>query len=362
MSFSDLLQTRRIKNYFWYGLQGDLSKQYSSRPRYSPLLLEVEVTTKCNLSCVACARTIAPKELLGHNTSLETVQKIAPLFPYARLVSFVGPFGDPFLNPDFWKFHKIAKDAGAMTAFFTNAMAMNESHIQNVFTEKTDYVFFSIDSIRQELYEEIKTGTDYNKVMNALRRMLALKKQAKSRLPIISMNYVIQKKNVQELPDVVKFAASEGIERIWFTGIIAHNEESAENSILKIDYNYLKQIFKTTKEQAERLGVTIRLPDIFMPDKYRICCMPWQMMVVYGNGDVSACTHFRFPKPYYFYVEDGKFREGVINYPALIMGNVNDENILDIWNNKRYLELREGLKNRCAGLPCKTCYYPYGWH
>lgn len=359
---SHLLQPKRIKNYFWYGMQGDLSKQYSSRLRYFPLLLEVEVTTKCNLLCPGCARTIAPKELLGHNTSLDTIQKIAPLFPYVRLVSFVGPFGDPFLNPDFWKFHKIAKDAGARTAFFTNAMAMNETHIQRVFTEKTNYVFFSIDSIKPEVYEEIKKGTDYSKVIGILRHMVALKKQIKSRLPFILMNYVIQKKNVHELPDVVEFAAREGINRIWFTGLIVHNEENAENSILKIDYNYLKQIFKTTKKQARRFGVTIRLPEISLPDKYRICCAPWQMMVIYGNGDVSACTHFRFPKPYYFHVEDGKFCEGVINYPSLIMGNINEEHILDIWNNKKYLELRKKLKKSCAESPCKTCYYPYGWH
>lgn len=356
------LQPKRLKNYFRYFAQGNLFKQYPSELKYFPMYIEVEVTSKCNLACPGCARTIAPKELLGHHTTVETVKKIAPLFPYVRLVSFVGPFGDPFLNPNFWELHKAAKDAGARTCFFTNAVLMSEEHIQKVFTEKTDMVFISIDSIEPELYENIKRGTDYNKVMSVVRRLISLKKERGTRLPLIAINYVIQKRNVHELLQVIEFAAKEGIERVYFTGLLVHNKENVENSILKIDYNYLKEIFKQVRRHAKVFRVDVRLPEIHLPTKYRVCCAPWQQMVFYNNGDVCACTHFRFPKPYYFYVEDGQFCEGVVNYPALLMGNVNKENVLDIWNNRKYQELRKGLKSGCAELPCKTCYYPYDWH
>ncbi|MBI5892279.1 MAG: radical SAM protein [Deltaproteobacteria bacterium] len=326
------------------------------------MYVEVEVTSKCNLMCPGCARTIVPKQFLGHHTTVETVKKIAPLFPYVRLVSFVGPFGDPFLNPNFWDLHRVAKDAGARTCFFTNAMLMSEDHIQKVFTEKTDMVFISIDSIEPELYENIKRGTDYDIVMNAIRRLVSLKKERRSMLPVIAINYVIQKKNVEELPRVMEFAAKEGIERVYFTGLLVHNKESVENSILKIDRSVLQGIFEQIRRQAKALRLEARLPEIHLPTKYMTCCAPWQVMVFYNNGDVSACTHFRFPKPCFFYVKDGKFCEGVVDCPSLLMGNVNEENVLDIWNNRKYRELRKGLKNGCAELPCKACYYPYGWH
>jgi MoaA/NifB/PqqE/SkfB family radical SAM enzyme len=361
-SHFNLLQDKRLKNYFWYLAQGDLARGFSARLNYFPLFIEVEVSTNCILSCPACARSIAPKELLGQNTTLETFKKIAPLFPYARLISFVGPLGDPFLNPNFWELHKMSKESGARTAFFTNALLMNEEHIEKVFIEKTDYVFFSIDSIIPEVYEDIKKGTDYNKVIGVVRRLIHLKREFKSELPIVCMNYIIQKKNINELPKVIEFAAREGIEKVWFTGLIIHNEESIENSMFKIDYNYLSSSFKKVKILAKKLHIKIRLPQLLFPVKYRICCDPWRTMSIYYNGDVCACTHFRFSKPYYFYVENNMIRQGVINYPPLIMGNINNECVLDIWNNKKYQELRLNLKKSLAEFPCKSCYYPYGWH
>ncbi|MCK9573935.1 MAG: radical SAM protein [Candidatus Omnitrophica bacterium] len=353
---------KRINNYLKYFLNGDRLKRYATHLNYYPLFIEVEVTTNCILSCPGCARTIAPKEFLGHNTSLETMQKIEPIFHYTRLVTFVGPFGDPFMSPNFWEFHHMAKAAGSQTMFFTNAMLMNSGHIDKLFSAKTDCIGFSLDSIEPKLYESIKKGTDFNKVMNIIRGVIAAKRRFKLKKPVIAINYVIQKKNIHELSEVVKFAAKEGIEKIWFTGLICHNQESVDNSIFSIDRTRLDESVRLVKKLGKRYGVGIRLPQFNYPDVYRMCCAPWQTMSIYYNGDVCACTHFRFPKPYYFYVKGGKIIQGKIDYPALLMGNINEEGILKIWNNEKYQNLRSGIKDARANYPCRSCYYPYGWH
>ena len=65
------------------------------------------------------------------------------------------------------------------------------------------------------------------------------------------------------------------------------------------------------------------------------------------------------------HVKDGRLVQKEISYPHLLMGNILESNILDVWNNKRYTKLRRSLVTHSADrayAPCNTCYYAYGWH
>lgn len=72
--------------------------------------------------------------------------------------------------------------------------------------------------------------------------------------------------------------------------------------------------------------------------KYPRCCIPFQNMVIDADGSVTPC-------PY------------IICDPELpqVMGNVNENSILDIWNGSNYRRLRAFLLSNAGQEGCRNC-------
>jgi MoaA/NifB/PqqE/SkfB family radical SAM enzyme len=354
------MNIRSLFNLSKYFFQWKFSK-YPVRPIYYPLTIALEVTTKCNLSCLRCERQAVPQETLGHDMNMETVKKIAPIFSYAKSVSLVG-LGEPFLNPNFWTIHEMVKKSGAEVAYFSNGLLLSPENIERTFNQRTDYLFLDLDSLDSEKYKEIKGGSDLNQIIGLIREIVHRKRILKRSSPKIMVNCSVQKDTLEEMPKIVEFAARQGIDKIWFTGVMSHIPETIQLSLFQVEFKKIAQLFKITKEKASKLGVEIRLPEINPFNKACRCQEPWLVMHIFYNGDVCACCHFRCPKKYYFYVKDGKLHQDEIDYPDLVMGNVHQESVLEIWTNQKYTDLREQIKKGIYRLPCSYCYYAYGWH
>jgi len=345
-----------------YFLTQHIGKRYAGNLPYYPLSIAVEVTTKCNLGCSRCEREVVSPETLNQDTAIETIRKIAPVFDYVNSISFVSGLGEPFLNPSFWEMHQIVKSHGAKVSYFTNGQIFTEELARRTIEEKTDHVFFSVDSSNKETYEKIKNRSSFDKTLRAVNILNILKRDLKSKTPHIVFNYAFQASTIDEMPSFIKFAAGQGVSMVWFTGVIPHQEKFADQAPFNIERQKMLRIFDEVRKEAYSYEIDIRLPTIHSFKNPQICEDPWQCMFIFYNGDVCACPHFREEKEYYFYVKDKKLVQDKIKYPKLILGNVNQENILELWNNEKYQELRKGLKAGTASAPCNTCYYPYGWH
>ena len=64
----------------------------------------------------------------------------------------------------------------------------------------------------------------------------------------------------------------------------------------------------------------------------RLCTVPWTSAVVLGNGDVAACC-----------------------VPGLVMGNLNEASMQEIWNGKSYQELRATVNSDKPLPTCAAC-------
>ena len=80
----------------------------------------------------------------------------------------------------------------------------------------------------------------------------------------------------------------------------------------------------------------------FMKKKITNTCeYPWRTMVVLQDGQVTSCSHDY---------------NGSIN-----LGNVKDNNILEIWNSKKYKKMRSDFKKLKYDdySVCNKCDIPY---
>ena len=77
------------------------AKSRRVRPWNTPTHIFLEVTNRCNLSCVMCGRTHDRRykdEAFTGDISLETVRKLEPFYRSSTFVTATG-LGEPFLNP-----------------------------------------------------------------------------------------------------------------------------------------------------------------------------------------------------------------------------------------------------------------------
>lgn len=142
------------------------------------------------------------------------------------------------------------------------------------------------------------------------------------------------------------------------TDVLAVNDYTPNKNILhkirgwEIPREYWRNILfyrgVTIDYKPDRFGVTcinnagnnsgFPVPDSPLP---LFCAVPFIGMYVGWNGDCMLCC------------SDWKFE--------VILGNVLDDSLLDIWCNKRYEDIRERLLRRERNMPlCRLCDYA-GW-
>jgi len=350
---------RFLANFLFYAIQSRFRPQ---RPFYYPLTLMIEISGICNLFCDRCERSSVKNEVMGKSTSIKTIKKILPILPYAYSVYLVGGYGEAFLNPNFWRIHSLLKKTGVIVGFFTNGVLLNKKNIDKIFREQTDSVLISIDSSKKDVYEQIRKGANFEQVIRNIKRLVAEKKERKSKKPDIGLSFTFQKNTFAEMPKFLYFAKDLGVDFVSFAGMIAHKKKNIIDSPFLIEEKKIKEVFDEVEEISEQIGMPIRLPKPSI-DYDRPCCPHlWRDMIVFYNGDVSPCPYFRINKEFYFFVENRHLVQTDKHVPALIVGNINNEPITKIWRNDFYQQLRKNLNKKSSRSPCDTCYFKYGVH
>ncbi len=352
------MSARFLKNLILYAL---FHRLRLSKLPYYPLVLMIEVSGKCNFVCPRCERMIFPQSELGIHTSLETIKKVSPLFDYAYSVYFVGGLGEPFLNPEFWQIHKIAKEHGVRTGFFTNGSLLDKE-LENIFKEKVDSVLISVDSADKKTYEKIRVGGKFEKIIGNVKKLVGEKKKRNLKKPEIGLSFSYHAGTLKEMPDFVDFAYGLGVDFLSFAALIAHKPEMINESPYLVPEKTKREIFKEVEKRAKKYQLPVRLPNISISDGEELCPHLWRDLCLFYTGDICTCPYFRNDKTYYFYVDKGKIKQDVIKTPGLIAGNVNREPVLSIWNNQTYQSLRKKMKRGNPPPPCDHCYFRYEIH
>lgn len=274
-----------------------------------PERLTLELTNCCNLKCVMCPRQSLDKmtgmmELDLYKNIIYEASKYLPvtLVPFFR--------GESLLHPSFLEMIKMAKDAGlGPIQLTTNAMLLNDEISKGLINIGLDFISFSLDVLGKESYESIRIGGDYKRVINNIESFLEIKERKHSNIPEVQVSTVETELNQNKIAEFVDYW-SKKVERVRVYP--EHSSEGAFGS-LKEKYN---------------------IPEF---DKRLPCKKVFTDMIIYWNGDVAVCNHDWDRKEY--------------------IGNVKDAMIKEIWNSRKYNEIRQRqIKGDLYNDPtCKGC-------
>ncbi|MBO8181184.1 MAG: radical SAM protein [Archaeoglobus sp.] len=314
-------------------------------------MIQLEVTTACNLNCSYCFRN--GNAIRPMNISEEVVEKLAGC---DRKYVLYG-YGEPLLNKNL---RRIAEKLGGRVVLSTNGI----NDVSGI-AEVADRIGFSLDSIDQNYLSKVRRGSNAEKIVNNLKKVGEK----------AFIEAVVTEDSLGTLENLLNLAADFGID-LKLTNVVAPKKEVYEKTvyfeaskkllelaevdedfIVKVIHDYSKgkgkflEKYKEIHRRAEREGYLINLlyilesakrvqkamaaekkveklkemgkergvkvdaPNFFGDAKQRTC--PYEDSIfVRADGKVSSCmpfsrTHFEFVNGHYRKV--GEFIVGDLN-------------------------------------------------
>lgn len=268
--------------------------------------------------------------------------------------------GEPLSNPNFIKMVKIAKRAGVKISFSTNGTFLNEKIAKKIVELKVDEIIFSVDSANPKIFEKIRQGAKFEKVIGNLENLLKIRNEFHSKVPRVSMTCTLMKMNLPEMPEMVNLAHKLGVPKVWFQNLISWNDFTRKQSLLSIRKSArVRKIFEKTKKLANQKGVKIRLPELEVKGK-SVCRFTWVGPPnIKWDGTVTLCPWMAYPTEMYFGLKKGTVAEQRVFFEPLIMGNIHNCSLKEIWNNEKYQRVRELFKKNQQPYPCNLCLHQY---
>ncbi|MGC8490165.1 MAG: radical SAM protein [Syntrophobacteraceae bacterium] len=300
----------------------------------APQRLVFELTNACNLSCIMCGRNARNFRPTWFNP--DWLEKFAPLLELAGEVTLFG-WGEPTLHP---KFRQILEYLGRFPVkkyFLTNGMLLDR--FSDLVVDTVDIMAVSLDGANRETNERIRKGADSEKIIANLRTLLARRNSSPRRRPHINFVMTLMKENLHELPLLVEFAHTLGIEEVKAVYLTAFSEELAPE-VLCDDREEVEAVFSEAAALAERFGVLLKLPYLRGHDPagdapHKPCFVGWRDLFLGSDGFIRPCQ------------STAQKLFGLHDYP----------DFPGMWNSPEYQAFRAAV-NREGNMPtqCAICY------
>ena len=156
--------------------------------------VQVEVTTLCNGACIYCPHTLMGKGWTNKQMPIDLFHKLVPFLRYTDLVYLQG-WGEPLLNNDIFEMIRICKDRGKRTGFTTNGMLLTEDTIRKLVDLELDIIGISLAGTTAPTHNQIRKGTDFNKLVSNLELLCKIKAERKTHLPAVHLAYLMLRSN-----------------------------------------------------------------------------------------------------------------------------------------------------------------------
>lgn len=324
-----------------------------------PYKLDVFLTNRCNLRCMFCEfpnfSGEASKQEVPTEKMLDLIESTAKL----RCINFSILGGEPFIRKDAIVIFRKAQEKGMRTSLVTNGTLMTGEKAEALVDMEWNNLLFSLDGATAETHDHLRgIKGSFQKTTDAIRNIQEIKRQKKSSRPNLEINFVLCKKNYQEISELMRFCSGLGIEKVNILPMIPFTENSHEYQIKEEDGDEVLHFLKEAEKVAEENEVTSNIDSIAKDFAYTksdqaktvilnekkepeskgkvACYSPWIGLCVSSEGNVTPCA-------------------AAANSDALHLGNVKIDSLEKIWNGKELKAIRKRMKNWDLPEDCQTC-------
>ncbi len=322
-----------------------------------PHFVQIEPVGQCNLRCRMCPIQFRGEGAPGQPRAymeFAVFCKLVDQFPKMTELQLQG-LGEPLLHRDFFKMVSYAAERGIRVSTNTNLTVMSEERAQECVQSGLHAMHVSLDGATAQTYQAIRVRARFERVLRNLRRLVQAKARLQSALPHLRLVAVVMRRNLDELPQLVRLAHEEGIDTVFVQHLCHDFGESTlpaqyqpmrsfidEQTLLNDDPERVEHAFSAARAQARALNVTLRLPNLkprahppAMPGRQR-CDWPWRGSYISYDGKAMPCCMVATPDRIHF-------------------GDMARDGVAQVWNNQQYTAFRDQLASTTPPEVCRSC-------
>ena len=325
---------------------------WESRPSH----IELATNNICNLRCLMCSPESRPTKKSLSEPETESI--CDQIFPMASLLT-PSAGSEPLLG-DFELIAKLCDKYEVELNVITNGTLLTPERYE-LMRRRLGRLQISFDACDRETYEKIRAGAKFNKVVENIRQVAKL--TAADNIELMASS-VVMRLNYKKMAEYVEFVAGLGVNTValqqllinfpaledWrIAGVVPEAEiqaevdraiEAAKRCKINLHvglgtprvYKYGRQDFKLFKLDY--------LPELVIKRYPKMCYQAAMYLKVEPDGSVFPCC--RAPA-------------------ELNMGNLKERPFEEIWNGKKYQQLRREMftgkyRKCCRGCPLLTMY------
>ncbi|HEX3178665.1 MAG TPA: radical SAM protein [Methylomirabilota bacterium] len=318
-----------------------------------PRELQLEVTGACNLRCQMClVRYREPLDRRQASLGFERFKALVDALPDLDTVTLQG-LGEPLMAPDLFRMLEYGAARGLRMGFNTNATLLTRALAERLVDARLEWLHVSLDGATAATYESIRDGSNFEKVGRNVRGLVEVMRARNAERPRLSLVFVAMRRNLAELPDLVRLAAAWGIPTLRVQNL-SHSFSDTDPAG---DYREIREFaerealwrspsaadaarLEEARTVAGSLGVALRLPHLEAAAPVRRdgrgCDWPWRSAYVRHDGKVQPCCM-------------------VMGGDRALLGDLAAESFPAIWRGPAYEAFRAALTTDSPPDVCSGC-------
>ncbi len=326
----------------------------------------IEPTVACNLECITCFRNEwdQPIGRMSEASFEHILQGLKAMNPVPHV--YFGGIGEPLFHQRTVEWIRQIKALGTNVEMITNGTILVEKKARELIEAGLDTLWVSLDGATPESYADVRLGAELPQVVENVRRLARMRTGGHFPKPEIGVAFVAMKRNINELPQIIKLGKSMGARHFSVSNVQpATRDMQAERlytrtlrniaylpsgtnpylSLPKMDFD------ENTREAlfaAFNSGCNVSFAGNNWGGSNDVCnFIESGSMTIAWNGDASPCWPLMHNHTSFLHGKPRKVNKHII-------GNVRERSIEDLWLDPAYMEYREKVQ-RFAFAPCTFC-------
>ena len=334
----------------------------------------IEPTNRCNLECRTCIRNVWDEPLgeMSSATFARIVKGLSSFSPPPTV--FFGGLGEPLSHPNIVEMVAQAKTLGSSVELITNGTLLNKDLSKQLIGAGLDFLWVSLDGATPESYADVRLGAALPEVLSNLAGFREASWSTSfpsfflsyNLKPEIGIVFVAMKRNIADLPAVLRLGNRLGTRRFLVTNILPYTPEMYDEilysralndaiyssslwgfslEIPKIDVNTMTQ---GVLYQMMLSGHPLSFAGADLGEGNDRCpFIEKGAVALRWDGQVSPCLPLLHDHKTFLYGYERSLRHYEV-------GNVMKQDLYDLWNLPEYLSFRDRLQ-KFDFSPCTFC-------
>jgi MoaA/NifB/PqqE/SkfB family radical SAM enzyme len=326
----------------------------------------IEPTSQCNLSCRTCIRN-AWDEPMGQMSDaiFERLMSSIRELNYSPTI-FFGGSGEPLMHPHIAEMVAEAKKASNKVELITNGMLLTEERSHELILAGLSTLWISVDGASPESYADIRIGAALSDIFKNIARYRDQYRLIIGGEPDIGLVFVAMKRNIADLPELLRMSTKLGISRYLVTNILPYTPEMCEERLYnrsvdvfsgaaspwapRLDFPQV-DVTQHTREPLIRLMSAYRhhfLIDNNLSERRDHCPFIRQgSTAIAWDGSLSPCLPLMHQHQSYLL----DIRRVVHRH---VIGNIIEQDLLTLWESPEYVNFRQHVDD-FDFAPCTVC-------